>query len=151
MEDQFYLDVHNENDLYCLHLLYLPCINLHLELFRNTYINHKLRTENNLSPLQLWTTGNLNHPMPDLVHNIDPDSYGIEHDSYCFEIDHQNDTLSGEIVVPRTSTPLNELQDNQVRNRYNKEFIRQNFCNIITNADIFLELKSVVDDLILEQ
>ena len=44
--------------------------------------------------------------MPDLVHNIDPDSYGIEHDSYCFEIDHQNDTLSGEIVVPKNINAL---------------------------------------------
>ena len=115
------------------------------------YINHKLRTENNLTPLQLWTTGNLNHPIPDLAHDIDHASYCIEHESYTFDIEPQNDTFSGEIVVPRTSTPLFESQETQVRNTFNKEYIRQNFCNIITNADIFLELKSLVEDLKLEQ
>ena len=62
MEQLFYLDVNSEVDLYCLHLLYLPTINTHLEKFRNAYLNHKIRTAGNQTPMQLWLLGNLSNP-----------------------------------------------------------------------------------------
>lgn len=66
MEDNHYLDVNSEIDLYCLHLLYLPTINRNLELFQQAYINHKLRTEHNQTPLQLWIRGNMHREITDL-------------------------------------------------------------------------------------
>ena len=57
MEDEGLLDPSDEIDLYCLHFVFLPRINQQLASFAAAYCRHKLRTERNRSPLQLWTTG----------------------------------------------------------------------------------------------
>ena len=44
-------------DLFCLHYVFLPRINSQLETFRHAYSRHRLRTENNRSPLQRWVSG----------------------------------------------------------------------------------------------
>ena len=38
-------------------LFYFPCINDHLEQWKGAWINHSIRTADNLSPLQLWMEG----------------------------------------------------------------------------------------------
>jgi len=38
---------------------FLPHINANLEIFRQAYNRHRLRTEGNHSPLQLWLQGML--------------------------------------------------------------------------------------------
>ena len=40
-------------------LFFLPRINAQLEVFRHSYCQHRLRTEQNRSPLQLWMSGML--------------------------------------------------------------------------------------------
>ncbi|KAM9466269.1 uncharacterized protein Hap1MRO34_015383 [Clarias gariepinus] len=45
-----------------LHHVYLPRINRSVDEFRNQWNHHSLRTMENRSPLQLWTTGMLNIP-----------------------------------------------------------------------------------------
>ena len=57
MEDEGQLDSSDEIDLFCLHFVFLPRANHQLNSFRAAYCRHKLRTKNNHSPLQLWTTG----------------------------------------------------------------------------------------------
>ena len=57
MEDEGLLDPADEVDLLCLHFVFLPRIKKLLESFKAAYCRHKLRTEHNQSPLQLWTTG----------------------------------------------------------------------------------------------
>ena len=57
MEDQFLLDINDEIHLFCLHYVFLPRINLALNLFKNAWNNHPLSTERNLSPIQLWISG----------------------------------------------------------------------------------------------
>lgn len=57
MEDNNMLNPDSEQDLFCLHYIYLPRIQHHLNLFREGYAHHRLRTENNMSPLQLWISG----------------------------------------------------------------------------------------------
>ena len=51
------LDVSNELHLACLHYVFLPRINQHLEKFCEGWNNHPLRTEKNKSPNQLWIHG----------------------------------------------------------------------------------------------
>ena len=60
MEDEGLLDPSDEIDLYCLHFIFIPRINQQLDVFRAAYCRHKLRTEHNRSPLQLWTMGLMN-------------------------------------------------------------------------------------------
>ena len=51
------LDPNNALHLFCLHMVYIPRINKHLRLWQEAWMKHPLRTEHNLSPEQLWTTG----------------------------------------------------------------------------------------------
>ena len=51
------LDVSNELHLACLHYVFLPMINQHLEKFCEGWNNHPLSTENNMSPNKLWIHG----------------------------------------------------------------------------------------------
>lgn len=57
MEDDGSLDVNNEVDMFCLHYVFLPVINHSLSCFRETWIHHRIRTEGNLTPEQLWRRG----------------------------------------------------------------------------------------------
>lgn len=43
--------------MWCLHMVYLPMINKHLESWRASWIHHPIRTEGNKSPMQLWIGG----------------------------------------------------------------------------------------------
>ncbi|KAK0150315.1 hypothetical protein N1851_008767 [Merluccius polli] len=47
------LDIH----LSCLHYVMIPRINMHLQLFRDTWDNHPMSSESNKSPQQLWISG----------------------------------------------------------------------------------------------
>ena len=57
MEEEGLLDPSDEIDLFCLHFVFIPRVNQQLNSFKEAYCRHKLRTEHNRSPLQLWTTG----------------------------------------------------------------------------------------------
>jgi hypothetical protein len=51
-----------------LHITYLPCINKRLAQFQEGWNNHKLRTERNKTPEQLWLSGMLHN-----FHSTAPD------------------------------------------------------------------------------
>ena len=57
LEDEGLLDPFDELDLFCVHLVFIPRLNQQLESFRAAYCRHRLRTEHNMTPLQLWTRG----------------------------------------------------------------------------------------------
>lgn len=57
LEDEGILDPVDELDLFSLHFVFLPRINQQLESFKRAYCRHKLRTERNHTPLQLWIRG----------------------------------------------------------------------------------------------
>ena len=59
LEDCGLLCPSDEVDLFSLHYAFLPHINANLEIFRQAYNRHRLRTEGNHSPLQLWLQGML--------------------------------------------------------------------------------------------
>lgn len=58
-----YLEMHNmldaddETHIWCLHMVYLPMINQHLETWKASWVHHPLGTESNKSPMQLWIGG----------------------------------------------------------------------------------------------
>ena len=59
LEERRLLSPNDENDLFSLHYAFLPRINNHLEIFCQAYNRHRMRTEGNHSPMQLWLQGML--------------------------------------------------------------------------------------------
>ena len=51
------LDPDNDLYLFCLHNVFIPRINRHLNLWKEAWVRHPMRSEHNLSPEQLWTAG----------------------------------------------------------------------------------------------
>ena len=57
LEDSECLDPVNAIDLFCLHHAFIPAINHQLQVFREFWSHHHLRTCENTSPLQLFIRG----------------------------------------------------------------------------------------------
>ena len=57
LEGDGLLDPDNDDHLFCLHFVYLPIINDVLERFARSWLNHKVRTVYNKTPLQLFIMG----------------------------------------------------------------------------------------------
>lgn len=57
LESKDLLDPNSDVHLYCLHYVFIPRINAHLQHWKNAWIKHPLQSENNLSPEQLWVAG----------------------------------------------------------------------------------------------
>jgi len=57
LESEGMLDSLNETDLYCLHFVFLPRLNKCLEEFCESWNQHNLSSEGNLSPCQLFFEG----------------------------------------------------------------------------------------------
>jgi hypothetical protein len=57
MGDEGLLDPFDDVDLFALHFVFIPHINQQLEAFKAAYCRHRLRTERNHTPMQLWTRG----------------------------------------------------------------------------------------------
>ncbi len=60
LEEEGKLDSLNAVDIFCLHWVFLPIINKTLEEFRESWNNHPLSSEHNLTPNQLFCQGILN-------------------------------------------------------------------------------------------
>uniref|UniRef100_A0A3B1IPT3 Integrase catalytic domain-containing protein n=1 Tax=Astyanax mexicanus TaxID=7994 RepID=A0A3B1IPT3_ASTMX len=54
LEREGLLNPDKEVHIYALHWIFLPQIQRHLQFFRDGWNHHRLRTEGNRSPLQLW-------------------------------------------------------------------------------------------------
>ncbi|XP_063042090.1 uncharacterized protein zgc:174680 isoform X1 [Engraulis encrasicolus] len=59
LEEEGLLDLSDHIDLFCVHFALLPRLKTDLKAFVNSWNNHPLRTEHNLSPNQLWHIGML--------------------------------------------------------------------------------------------
>ncbi|XP_066932125.1 uncharacterized protein [Clytia hemisphaerica] len=61
MEDHGILDLENPIHLYALQYTYLPRIQSDLDTWRNAHNCHRIRTENNKTPMQLWIAESIRH------------------------------------------------------------------------------------------
>lgn len=57
LENQDVLRPDDERHLWCLHHVFLPIINRHLNSWKDAWVHHPLRTERNKTPMQLWISG----------------------------------------------------------------------------------------------
>ena len=76
---------------FCLHYVFLPRINSSLKSFQLAWNHHLLSTEQNHSPMQLYTQG-----------AIDLQFYGIDHEEPLQEYE------TDEVTVPATTIPLSQ-------------------------------------------
>lgn len=78
MEQKGILDIENEVHLFILHLVYLPRINHCIAEFKALYNDHKLSSERNWTPNQIWVNGMINPENPlssDLLGEDETDEY----------------------------------------------------------------------------
>ena len=72
------LDTDNSVHLFTLHIIFIPRINKALDEFREAFNHHKVRTERNCSPNQLWING-MFHPDNPLAHaELDEESHDFD-------------------------------------------------------------------------
>ena len=61
LEDNGMLESSNVSQLFLLHYIYLPRINRHLQSWTEGYLQHRIRTAGNRTPMQLYIMGLLQH------------------------------------------------------------------------------------------
>lgn len=95
MEDENILDVLNPLHIFALHYVYLHKINEKLDIWREAWARHRLRTVGS-SPLRLWTSGILNSEL-DTTMNVVPPLQGGENNQpenernqTLYQINHPN-------------------------------------------------------------
>ena len=69
------LDPLNDIHMFCLHFVYLPRINVHLQQWVTAWIHHPLRTAGSHTPMQLWTEGMLMQQHDE--HQVDNGDYQV--------------------------------------------------------------------------
>ena len=57
LEEVNALDADNDVHIYCLHHVYIPRINNHLNHWKTAWIKHPMQTEQNMTPEKLWISG----------------------------------------------------------------------------------------------
>lgn len=87
LEEANYLHTADQTHLFCCHYTFLPRLQDDLNLFRDGWDNHPLRTEHNMSPNQLWELGQIHYPVDDPqdeaelnIADIDGESSGLPPD-----------------------------------------------------------------------
>ncbi|XP_057188903.1 uncharacterized protein LOC130553782 [Triplophysa rosa] len=88
MEENHQLDISNCIHLFCCHFVFLPRIQASLDDFSDGWDNHPMRTEQNLTPNQLWQVGQLQNPIMDPEIDVMPD-IEWENSGYSLEPNHR--------------------------------------------------------------
>ena len=120
------LDPLSEQDLFCLHFVYIPRISKALDMFKTGWNNHAITTENCKTPLQMFTRGTIAHgPQP-------PQS--TIHSNSNSPVD-----VSSGVFVPEVNCSLGNEKEAQLRNLINP--LQTSSCYGI---DIFDQVKLFV-------
>ncbi|XP_072019067.1 uncharacterized protein [Amphiura filiformis] len=137
------LDPDNELHIFCLHKIYLPRINYLLNSFVDMWNNHRLRTEGNRTPLQLFFTGlfaNPSHLSVEYFEHLDEaciDDYGIDPSvsvtSACAD-------YSNNVQVPETRCNLTQEE----MDMFDQQVLTEDFFTSIWDESQYLHALSVV-------
>lgn len=117
MEDLGILDPVNEADLFSLHYVFIPRINVQLSQFLNAWNHHPLRTEHGLSPLQLWHQGMQaadQRWQQDIMDGFNvPSDYGVESSIHFTNTFDQHG-----VEIPRVDLQLSTEQVLELRSSF---------------------------------
>lgn len=112
MENDEILDPDNEMHLFSLHFIFVPRVNRLLEEFKSSWNNHPLRTERNMTPIQLWTKGFfVFENLLTETSSID-EEYGIDGNGPEPELQTNNNVQVPEIENPLSEAELQYITDN---------------------------------------
>ena len=133
------LNVDNDTDVYALHYVFLPRINASLNAFKESWNNHPLSTENNMSPLQLYTAYSLGSCIFD--ETIDPITYGVDNfaSTACDDPDNEG------VVIPQFDIPLSSTSLRQL----NAEINPSQQCNDF-GKELYLNTVQLLNTLMME-
>lgn len=142
MEDSGILNPIDDFDLFALHYVFIPRINICIQQFVDAWNHHPLRTEHGLSPLQLWHRGML-CASPQWQEEIlsgfsVPHDYGAEEDGYLFSSSFDQPS----VVVPRINVNMTAEQFFHLQNMHSPH---QNSDH--GGIDIFMNVKQYVMNL----
>ena len=139
------LDISNAIQLFCLHYIFVPRINRHLELFQQGYDNHSIRTESNMTPVQLWVLGLSSSHSTYIMDNLELTSvnaYGIDFDGPLPSAGYSRDTWRDNAVeVPEIPCPLSEVQLQQLHSQINP--LGESSCHGI---DLFIRTVQIMQE-----
>ena len=122
MEADNILDPSNEVHIWLLHYIFLPRINRSLELFRNQWNSHGLRTESNMSPMQLFVKGaiqNRNSSLSCISHLFEPPSTEPSSPGVPQEFQQQFEQDWEGVSVPNTFQPISDDQFESLQQQVN--------------------------------
>lgn len=94
LEEEGLLDPSNSLHLFCCQYVFIPRLQMDLDLFKDGWDNHPLRMEENLTPNQLWAIGLLHHPV------APPASVETIQDGMDLNADSLGEEPGSGIVVP---------------------------------------------------
>lgn len=108
LEELGLLDINNETEMFCLHYVLLPRVKKIVREFAHAHNNHSLRTEANLTPLQLLSLNSHLTQLHQSTITSDPDANGAESSSSLSVVD-----------VPRTLCPLTDQEFYELQQQIN--------------------------------
>ncbi|KAM4571929.1 uncharacterized protein V3H82_011460 [Fundulus diaphanus] len=129
LEAEGLLNPDNEIQLYALHWAFLPQLDRHLQLFKDGWNHHRLRTERNQSPHLLWSQNQREGEDP---YQVDMD-YGIDWESPHGH--HPEGVPVPDVQVPR---PLTEVEFQRLPD------LQGPFCNVL---NVYSEAISTLTDI----
>jgi len=143
-EDQI-LDPDDELDIWCLHLAFLPKINMSRKGWVDGWIMHPLRTEHNKTPLQLWIEGlnrNIGQVPQEEVNLQEIDRYGIDWEGPVGLLG-DDDICTSRVELPETGA---QLMEDQLQELHNK--VDQISYSCQDHVILYLSVKDVVREML---
>ena len=125
------LNTENEADMYCLHYIFIPRINSALSSFQSAWNHHPISTENNLSPLQLYTAYAQGSSLFDEI-DIDPITYGYDPNSPTPEEEEGDASVTVlQPFIPLNHQSLQSLHTNINPNEQSNDFGMQLYLDAV--------------------
>ncbi|XP_033985093.1 uncharacterized protein LOC117481499 [Trematomus bernacchii] len=137
LEEQHLLDISNVLHIFCCHYVFLPRIQANLDVFSEAWANHPIRTEQNLTPNQLWQVGQHLNPV------ADPEPEGLLIPEIQWEESGYTNEHHTGVNVPTLNFPLSELEMMQLQD--NIDPLEESEC---FGVDIYLNTVQYIENLI---
>ena len=171
LESDGALNADNDADLFSLHYIFVPRINESLRTFQAAWNNHSVSTENNMSPLQLYTAYSQGSQLFDETINPEHECYSMDNDVDSND-NHDGDDNDGDddefdggdadndrvdcnndvtIVVPQVRIPLSTASLEQLATSINplhncEDFGKQLYLDTVHKLFTLMSNDGLIED-----
>lgn len=136
MEDEGVLNILNEKHLYALHYVYFSKINAKLDIWREAWARHRIRTVH-ASPICLWTAGQVNNTLPGPV----GDSNHEITDSDAEATNHVTNHVDTRPVLDEPTFQLSALQRQQLEQQCPPEW---DWASSNSGIDVYMKAVHII-------